>query len=165
MRLLPIWLHVVGVAVWIGGLTWQSHVMAPLARAGDARIFAAAARRGRPVTWTAVALVVLTGFYNVTQLGDLARVMETGAGLALVGKFILVLIAVALSAQRDFAHVTRLTHATAIASPASGATATAASVAAEEAASALRTIVRLDRGVLLLALAIIYLGLFVSRGH
>jgi hypothetical protein len=38
-------------------------------------------------------------------------------------------------------------------------------VAAEEAESALRTIVRLDRVVLLLALVMIYLGLFVSRGH
>ena len=165
MWLLPVWLHLLGVAVWIGGLAWQTHVLAPLARAGDARVFAEAARRARPVTWTAISLVVLTGFYNVTQLGDLARVMESGAGLALAGKFILVIIAVALSAQRDFAHVTRLCHATTVASPGSGATATATSVAAEEAASAFRTIVRLDRVVLLLALAIIYLGLFVSRGH
>jgi putative copper export protein len=165
MRLLPVWLHVIGVVVWIGGLAWQSHVLAPLAREGEARVFAAAARRARPVTWTAVSLVVLTGFYNVTQLGDLARVMESGAGGALAGKFILVIVAVALSAQRDFAHVTRLSHATAVASSGSGATATATSVAADESASALRTIVRLDRVVLLLALAIIYLGVFVSRGH
>jgi uncharacterized membrane protein len=164
MRLLPVWLHVLGVVVWIGGLAWQSHVLAPLAGDGDGRVFAVAARRARPVTWTAVSLVVLTGFYNVTQLGELAQVMESGAGLALAGKFILVILAVALFAQRDFAHVTRLSHATAVASHASGATPTAASVAAEEAASALRTIVRLDRAVLALALAIIYLGLFVSRG-
>jgi uncharacterized membrane protein len=149
MRLIPIWLHVVGVVIWIGGVAWQSHVLAPLARAGDPRVFASAARRARPITWTAISLVALTGFYNVTQLGSLATVMETGAGLALVGKFILVLVAVAVSAQRDFTHVTRLTFA----------------ATAEDAGSALRTITWLDRVVLLLAIAMMYLGLFVSRNH
>ena len=165
MHLVPVWLHLLGVVVWIGGLAWQAHVLAPLARAGDARLFATAARRARPITWSAISLVALTGFYNVTQLGSLQAVMESGAGLALAGKFILVIIAVAFSAQRDFAHVTRLTHATAVMSDASGATQVARSVAAEEAASALSTIVRLDRVVLVLALVMIYLGLFVSRGH
>jgi len=84
---------VLGVVIWIGGVAWQAHVLAPLARRGEARVFAEAARRARPVTWTAVALVVLTGFYNVTQLGSLQAVMESGAGLALAGKFILVIAA------------------------------------------------------------------------
>jgi uncharacterized membrane protein len=148
MRLLPVWLHLLGVVVWIGGLAWQAHVLAPLARAGEARAFAQAASRARPVTWSAVSLVVLTGFYNVTQLGSLEQVMATGAGLALAGKFMLVLLAVALAAQRDFAHVSRL--ARALRTPA-------------DVAPALRAIARLDRLVLLLAIAIIYLGLLVSR--
>ena len=97
-----------GVVIWIGGVAWQAHVLAPLARRGDARVFAEAARRARPVTWTAVSVVVLTGFYNVTRLGSLETVMQSGAGLALAGKFMLVLAAVALAAQRDFAHVPRL---------------------------------------------------------
>ena len=95
-------------------------------------------------------VMVLTGFYNVPQLGSLAQVMESGAGLALAGKFILVLVAVAIAAQRDFAHVSRLSR---IASD------------PEEAASALRVIAWLDRFVLVFAIVIIYLGLFVSRGH
>jgi uncharacterized membrane protein len=151
MALAAIWLHVLGVVVWIGGLAWQAHVLMPLARAGDARVFAAAARRARPATWSAVAVVILTGFYNVTHLGSLARVMESGAGLALAGKFMLVLVAVALAAQRDFAHVPRLARVGAAADE-------------EEARRTLRTIAWLDRITLVLALAIIYLGLFVSRG-
>ena len=148
MRLLPIWLHVLGVITWIGGLVWQGHVLVPLARRGEPQLFAAVARRARPVTWTAVAVVALTGFYNVTALGPLERVMQSGAGLALAGKFMLVLGAVALAAQRDFAHVPRLVRAIA---------------AQEDPASVLRAIAWLDRLVLVLAMMIVYLGLFVSR--
>ena len=57
------------------------------------------------MTWTAIALVVLSGFYNVTQLGSLERVMQSGAGLLLAAKFTLVILAVALASQRDFAQV------------------------------------------------------------
>ena len=154
MALVPIWLHVLGVVIWVGGLAWQAHVMAPLARRGEARLFAAAARRARPVTWTAVAVVALTGFYNVTRLGSLEQVMASGAGLALAGKFMLVLAAVALAAQRDFAHVPRLVRAT-----------ITAAAGREDATSILRTIAWLDRVTLVLATVIIYLGLFVSRGR
>jgi hypothetical protein len=66
----------------------------------------------------------------------------------LAGKFILVILAVALTSQRDFAHVTLLAAALA-----SGADST----------KPLRAIARLDRVVLLLTLATIYLGLAVSR--
>ena len=152
MTLVPIWLHVVGVAIWIGGVAWQAHVLTPMARRSDARVFAEAARRARPVTWTAVSVVVLTGFYNVTRLGSLETVMQTGAGLALAGKFMLVLAAVAIAAQRDFAHVPRLVRAT-------------TSSTEENSQDILRTITWLDRVVLLLAVAIMYLGLFVSRNH
>ena len=148
MRLIILYLHVVSVVIWVGGLAYQTHVLLPAARRGAVAPFADAARRARPVTWTAIALVVLTGFYNVTQLGDLKRVMETGAGLMLAAKFTLVILAVALASQRDFAQVTLL-HA----AVASGGDPT----------RPLRSITRLDRTVLALALIVIYLGLAVSR--
>ena len=148
MRLVVLYLHVVGAVVWIGGLAYQAHVLLPAARRGAVAPFADAARRARPVTWTAIGVVVLTGFYNVTQLGDLARVMESGAGLMLAGKFILVILAVALTSQRDFAQLTLLN---------------AALTSGGDPARALRAITRLDRVVLLLALIVIYLGLAISR--
>ena len=150
MRSLILWLHVLGVVTWIGGLAWQAHALAPLARGGDVRLFAEAARRARPVTWVAIAVVALSGFYNVTQLGALHHVMESGAGLALAGKFMLVLAAIAVAGQRDFTHVPRLLRAL-------GRTGD------EAPASVLRSILWLDRVTLGLALVIIYLGLFVSR--
>ena len=136
MRLAILYLHVVAAVIWVGGLAYQTHVLLP------------AARRARPVTWTAIAVVVLTGFYNVTQLGDLKRVMETGAGLMLAAKFTLVILAVALSSQRDFAQVTLLN---------------AALTSGGDPTRPLRSITRLDRIVLLIALVVIYLGLAVSR--
>ena len=148
VRVLVLWVHVAGVVVWIGGLAYQAHVLLPAARRGDPRLFAEAASRARPVAWTAVSLVVLSGFYNVTQLGSLERVMQTGAGLLLAAKFGLVIVAVALFAQRDFAHVPLLA---------------AAVRGGGDAAAALRAVARLDRVVLLLALVVIYLGLAVSR--
>ena len=64
MRVVVLWVHVVAAAVWVGGLAYQTHVLLPAARRGGAAVFAEAARRARPVTWTAIALVVLSGFYN-----------------------------------------------------------------------------------------------------
>jgi putative copper resistance protein D len=148
MRLVVLYLHVVAAVVWIGGLAYQAHVLLPAARRGAVAPFAEAARRARPVTWTAIAIVVLSGFYNVTQLGDLARVMESGAGLMLAAKFTLVILAVALASQRDFAQVTLLN---------------AALATGADPARPLRSITRLDRIVLLLGLIVIYLGLAVSR--
>ena len=147
MTLLVVWLHVVGVAVWMGGLFYQSHVLLPAARrTGDVRAFVDAARRGRLATWTAACLVVLSGLYNVTQLGGVERVAGSGAGTALAGKFFLVLVMISLAAHRDFAQLPRL--------------------AMSGESALLRKIAMLDHATLLLGVVVIYLGLAVSRlGH
>jgi copper resistance protein D len=148
VRVFVLWVHVVGAAIWIGGLAYQAHVLLPAARRGATAAFADAARRARPITWTAVALVVLSGFYNVTQLGPLDRVMHSGAGLLLAAKFALVIVAVALSSQRDFGQLTILN---------------AAVRDGSDPAPSLRAIAWLDRIVLLLGLVVIWLGLATSR--
>lgn len=146
--LVVLWLHLLAVVVWIGGLMYQAHVLLPAARRGGIATFADAARRSRPATWAAVTLVVLTGVYNVTALGPLARVVASGAGLLLAAKFILVLAAIGLAGQRDFAQVPRVA---------------AALAAGHDPGPALAAIAWLDRAVLALALVIVYLGLAVSR--
>ena len=148
MTLLALWLHLMAMAVWAGGLMYQAHVLMPAARRGQARVFADAARGGRAAAWTAVGLIVLTGFYNVTRVGPFERVMQSGAGLMLAGKFLLVIVAVALAGQRDFAHVPRLARAL---------------DAGDDPGPALRSIAWLDRLVLLLVVVIVYLGLAISR--
>jgi hypothetical protein len=74
--------------------------------------------------------------------------MHTGAGLALAAKFALVIVGVALAAQRDFAQVPLLRAALAGGGDSDGP---------------LRAIVRLDRIVLVLAIIAIWLGLAVGR--
>jgi copper resistance protein D len=143
-----LWLHLLSAVVWVGGLVYQTHVLLPAARRGAAAAVADMLRRGRPVTWTAVAVVVLTGFYNVTRLGPLERVMESGAALTLALKFMLVLGAVAIASQRDFAQVPRLARTLA-----DGA----------DPRPALAVIAWMDRIVLLLAVVIVFLGLAISR--
>ncbi|MGH7313047.1 MAG: CopD family protein [Candidatus Rokuibacteriota bacterium] len=146
MRLLALWVHVLGAVVWLGGLVYQVHVLAP--RAGQAGTLAEAARRARPFAWTALGLTVLTGFYNVTRFGPLERVLDSGAALLLAGKFLLVLALVALAGHRDFAQVPRLARALA---------------AGEDPSPALTAIGWLDRIAILLGVVIVYLGLAISR--
>jgi uncharacterized membrane protein len=148
LALVVVYLHVLGVVVWIGGTLHQAHVELPVARRAGAGALAEAAARARPVTWTAIAIVVLTGFYNVTQLGSLERAMASGAGVMLAAKLALVIVAVAMTAQRDFAHVPLLR---------------AALAGDGDPGPAMRTIARLDAVVLALAVVAIWLGLAVSR--
>jgi uncharacterized membrane protein len=146
--LASVWLHLLGVVVWIGGLMYQAHVLMPATRRNGGAPLADMLRRGRRVTWVAIALVVVTGFYNVTLLGPLDRALQSGAALLLALKFMLVLAAVAVAGQRDFAQVPRLARAVA---------------AGDDPGPALSAITWMDRVVLLLAVVIVYLGLAVSR--
>ena len=148
VTLLALWVHLLGMVVWLGGVLYQAHVLLPLARRTGAGTFADAARRQRPFAWIALSLVVLTGFYHVTRLGPLDKVLQSGAGLLLAGKFMLVLLLIAVAAQRDFTHLVRLHIAL---------------TTNEDPAPTLRAITWLDRITILLALVIIYLGLAVSR--
>jgi uncharacterized membrane protein len=122
----------------------------PAARAGAIAAFADAARRARPVTWTAVSVVALTGFYNITQLGPLEQVMNSGAGMLLVAKFSLVIVAVAVAAQRDFARLPILRGAV---------------QGGGDATAELKAMARMDRAVLLIAVIVMYLGLAISRAR
>ena len=150
MRLLPLWLHVLSAAVWLGGLLFQSHIRLPLlARGGPAEPIAQAVRRSRRVAWTALVLLILTGLHNLTRLPPVTSMIESGVLKLLALKLFLVVILLMLSAHRDFGVAARLIRAVA---------------AGRDATPALRMLVRLDRVALLLGLGLVYLGLAVSRG-
>lgn len=150
MRLLPLWLHVLSAAVWLGGLLFQSHILLPLlARGGPEEPVAQAVRRSRRVAWTALVLLILTGLHNLTRLPPVTSMIESGVLKLLALKLFLVVILLMLSAHRDFGVAARLIRAVA---------------AGRDATPALRMLVRLDRVALLLGLGLVYLGLAVSRG-
>ncbi|MBI3031827.1 MAG: CopD family protein [Candidatus Rokubacteria bacterium] len=150
MRLLPLWLHVVSAAVWLGGLLFQSHILLPLlAGGGPAEPVAQAVRRSRRVAWTALALLILTGLHNLTRLPPVASMIESGVLKLLALKLFLVVVLLMLSAHRDFGVAARLIRAVA---------------EGRDATQALRTLVKLDRVALLLGVGLVYLGLALSRG-
>ena len=150
MRLLPLWLHVVSAAVWLGGLLFQSHILLPLlARGGLGKTVVEAIRRSRRVAWTALALLVLTGLHNLTRLPSVAAMTESGVLKLLALKLFLVVVLLMLTAHRDFGVAARL-----IRGMAEG----------RDATQALRTLVRIDRITLLLGVGLVYLGLAMSRG-
>jgi uncharacterized membrane protein len=52
VSLAVVWLHLLAMTLWIGGIAYQSHVLLPAARrTGELRSFAEAARRGRVTLW------------------------------------------------------------------------------------------------------------------
>ena len=150
MRLLPIWLHVLSAAVWLGGLLFQSHILFPLlAKGGPAEVIAQAVRRFRRVAWVALTLLVLTGLYNLTLLPPVAAMIESGLVKLLALKLFVVVVLLMLSAHRDFGVAARLIRAVA---------------AGQDPRMALRAIIRIDRVVLVLGVGLVYLGLVLSRG-
>jgi len=150
MRHVGVWLHLLAAVVWLGGLLFQSHVLFPQWRkAGGGLLAAAAIRRFRPVAWSAVALLVLTGLYNLSRLPAPGSLLQSDAGALLALKVVLLLVALPLAAHRDFKQGARLALAL---------------EAGEDPAALLRSVVWLDRVVLLLGVVALYLGLAVSRG-
>lgn len=68
-----LWLHLLGVVVWIGGLIFQLIVVAPTLKRQPLvfdrlRYGVSLDIRFRYVMWPAVGLVLLTGFYNVINV-------------------------------------------------------------------------------------------------
>jgi putative copper export protein len=138
--LVVVWLHVTAATVWVGTLLGVGHLIVPaLARGGRAPEPVLDRRR---LSWTAVAVVVVTGFENLRRFG------LTSGWLAL--KLLLVLALFAVAAHRDFALVPR---------------ARAAIAAGTPPAAALAGVRWLDRLLALGALAVLFLAVGVARGR
>ena len=135
------WLHVVAAVAWVGGLLYVSHLVVPLVGRGG-RDGLPLLLRGRVLAWGAWVLLALTGIEN------LRRVPAISPWLA--GKLVLVIALLALAAHRDFAVLPRAVRAV---------------EAGAEPAAALSGARALDRVVLLLSLAVLFLAVGVARGR
>lgn len=140
-RLVVVWLHVVGAAAWIGGLLYASHLVAPAAARGGQESLRLLAR-GRAVAWGAWALLVVTGLENLRRVGL--------SSPWLAAKLMAVIALLALAAHRDFAVLPRAVQAV---------------ERGDEPAAALSGVRALDRVVLLLGLAVLFLAVGVARGR
>lgn len=140
-RLVVLWLHVLAAAAWLGGLLFASHLIVPALARGE-RAYLALLTRARLIAWVALGLLVATGLENLRQVG-----LERPWVMA---KVLVVMALLALAAHRDFALLPR-----AAAAIARGGT-------PEAALGGLRW---LDRILVLLGAAAVFLGIGIARGR
>jgi putative copper export protein len=140
-RIVVVWLHLLAASAWVGVLLFVSHLVVPALARGE-RAYLGLLARARVVAWAAIGLLVVTG------LDNLRRVRLDSPWL--VGKLLLVLVLLALAAHRDFALIPR------------------AGQVIEQGGSpsvALSALRWLDRVLLLVAMAVLFLGVGVARGR
>jgi len=65
-----VWIHILAATVWVGGLIYTAAVAVPFALTHDReerqRILRGLARRFRPIAWSAMVILFLTGLGNLT---------------------------------------------------------------------------------------------------
>jgi copper resistance protein D len=141
-RILVVWLHIVAAAVWIGGLLYASHLVVPAIVRGE-RAYLTLLARSRPIAWSAIALLVLTGLENL-------RVFGIAGSPWLMAKLLLVVVLLSGAAHRDFALVPRATREI------------ERGVAPGLALAGIRW---LDRALLVLAFVVVLLAAGLARGR
>jgi uncharacterized membrane protein len=163
LYLISVWLHLLAMAVWAGGMIFLALVLVPVVRLPAAQGSAGqllhyTGTRFRAVGWTCLALLGLSGIVNLGYRGygwaDLltGQLWQGPFGHILGGKLLLVAVVLVLSAIHDFRDGPRATR-----------------LLQEKPGSpeALRARARASwfgRINLLLALAIIMLGVMLVRG-
>jgi uncharacterized membrane protein len=91
------WIHLLSVAVWTGGLITMAALVPALRKAGaDIEIIRAAARQFGRVSWTAMALAVVTGLIQANNFGYSLTGTVIGTKVQVVG------VMIALAAFHQF---------------------------------------------------------------
>jgi copper resistance protein D len=113
---LNVTLHVLAALLWLGGMFFLGLVGAPVLRKVEppalrARLFSELGEQFRVVGWTAIAVLLVTGFLNLHLRGFLTVAVltdplfwRTPYGAALTWKLATVAAMITLSAIHDFVH-------------------------------------------------------------
>ncbi|MFQ5520476.1 MAG: DUF4149 domain-containing protein [Candidatus Methylomirabilia bacterium] len=144
MDLFVRWVHVLAAVVWLGGMLFIALVLVPVARGIQdptlrAHLIGQAGRRFRTVGWVALGFLLATGVANLAFRPGFLRFPVLHAKLALV------LVVLILSVVHDFILGPRVTRLS------------------SEADGARRLVSMLARVNVLVVLAIVLLGLALSR--
>jgi len=113
LYLAAVWLHLLALAVWLGGMLFLALVLVPATRRPEQRLLAPAlfhqvATRFRWVGWACLALFIVTGLimlgYRGYGLADAfnGRLWQGAFGHTLALKLTLVAVILAISAVHDF---------------------------------------------------------------
>ncbi len=101
LYLLSVWLHLVAVAAWMGGMLFLAGVVLPVLRRGDpvqlGRFMSGASGRFRFVGWTCLGVLGLTGFFQLAQRG-----LSWNSNPLVLGKIGLFCVIVVMSVVHDF---------------------------------------------------------------
>lgn len=78
------WVHLLGAAVWTGGLITLAALVVALRRAGaDRPLLQAAARQFGRLSWTALAVAVITGIWQMEVIGYAYTTISFKLGLVI----------------------------------------------------------------------------------
>ncbi len=147
--LASVWVHLVAVMLWLGGMLFLTVVLVPVLRGVDSRLRAllvdAAGVRFRTVGWICLGLLVLTGAVNVVYKGYSLRSPLLAAKLVLVG------VILVLSFLHDFVVGPRATEAM--------------KMGREEGERLRRVSSAIGRVNMVLGLVVVALGVMLVRGY
>jgi uncharacterized membrane protein len=106
------WLHLLAMAVWLGGLLFISMVLLPVVRHRfppevTSQLIAAIGRRFQPIGWIALILLLITGLRRAAlAFGGFPELFQgfstTAYGQLLQAKLLLVGVIIALQLVHDF---------------------------------------------------------------
>jgi uncharacterized membrane protein len=113
LYLVAVWLHLLALAVWLGGMVFLALVLVPATRRPEQRatapaLFHQVATRFRWVGWACLAILIVTGLFALGYRGyGLAdafngRLWQGAFGHTLAAKLVLVGVILAVSAAHDF---------------------------------------------------------------
>lgn len=113
LYLFSIWLHILAAAVWIGGMVFVALILVPVIRQPDSQGFAASivqltGLRFRAVGWICLALLFLTGAFNLLYRGFAlselwsGQLWQSSFGVVLALKLLLFGLVLLLSCLHDF---------------------------------------------------------------
>lgn len=108
LYLISVWLHITAAMVWIGGMVFLALILVPALRKPEYQAVAPAlvyvtGIRFRWVGWSCLALLVLTGLFNLAERGvGWADLWSSGFGQRLGFKLVVVGLILLLSVLHDF---------------------------------------------------------------
>lgn len=97
------WIHLISAITWIGGQLFILVILLPIMRTALPRnertlLFAQVGRRYAIVSWIALALLVVTGFFNGQRRGiDWSRLPDSAYGRILMAKLIIVTVVIVIT--------------------------------------------------------------------
>ncbi len=103
---LVMWIHLIAVVTWIGGLLFFPLVLRPALQSlpsdsQKAEILRRVGLRFRTIGWISLITLILTGAFNILTEGGSARI-ESAWGAVLMLKLFVVAVIVGLTLVRDF---------------------------------------------------------------